>query len=355
MCLKETQCPECESFDDVEALELRRREFLKVGGAAALATIGTATINTVTPSVSKAEDAPAAASKPTKKPAEGLIRELHASFTPEQKKELVLPWDHARGNGKLSRLGTYNSAILNKRLHEHCTQSQQDLVKRIVQSILSGNEAWERITRHGRWDGSKSFDNTGCVIFGEPSDDKKFAWVFSGHHLTLRCDGNSEPGAAFGGPIYYGHSPNGYTDRNVYHYQTKQVQAVFDALDAKQQEKAIAAGSPGDRERGIRFPEPGAPQPGIAYAELAKDQQGLVESVMRTLLNPFRKEDTDEVMEIVKAGGGMEKIHLAFYKDRSSTEENVRWHFWRLEGPGFIWNYRVLPHVHCYVNITSQV
>ena len=37
------------------------------------------------------------------------------------------------------------------------------------------------------------------------------------------------------------------------------------------------------------------------------------------------------------------------------TDENVRWHFWRLEAPGFVWNFRVLPHVHCYVNIANVV
>ena len=46
----------------------------------------------------------------------------------------------------------------------------------------------------------------------------------------------------------------------------------------------------------------------------------------------------------------LEKIHLAFYQDGRMNDNN-RWHFWRLEGPGFVWNYRVLPHVHCYVNI----
>ena len=73
---------------------------------------------------------------------------------------------------------------------------------------------------------------------------------------------------------------------------------------------------------------------------------------MRDVLSPFRSEDTDEVMEIVKANGGMEEMHLAFYKDRESEAE-TRWHFWRLEGPGFVWNFRVLPHVHCYVNIAN--
>ena len=42
--------------------------------------------------------------------------------------------------------------------------------------------------------------------------------------------------------------------------------------------------------------------------------------------------------------GGMEQIKLAFYPE-SLTDEKEPWSFWRLEGPGFVWNYRVLPHV----------
>ena len=55
-------------------------------------------------------------------------------------------------------------------------------------------------------------------------------------------------------------------------------------------------------------------------------------------------------MAIIKETGGMEKIHLAFYIDKEVKDEKA-WDFWRLEGPGFVWNYRVLPHVHTYVNI----
>lgn len=345
-------CPECDEGIDVPQPRRTawsrptRREFIgSVGVGAAAIVVGNA--------VARADEAPK--EKRTPKPAEAMIREFHETLSEDQKKKLVLPWDHKRDDGKLTRLGTYNNAILGKRLEDNLTKPQLDLVKRTVQSILSDGEAWERITRHGKWDNSQSFERTGCAIFGEPTDGKKFAWVFSGHHLTLRCDGNSEPGAAFGGPIYYGHSAGGYNKRNVYLYQTEQVQSVFDSFDGEQRKLAIAAKNPGDRDNGIRFPPADAARPGIGYDQLSADQQELVEAVMRTLLEPFREEDTDEVMEIVKAGGGMEQLHLAFYKDQRSTDDNVRWNFWRLEGPGFIWNYRVLPHVHCYVNITSAV
>ena len=73
--------------------------------------------------------------------------------------------------------------------------------------------------------------------------------------------------------------------------------------------------------------------------------------VGRTALGPV---GFDDVMRVVKANGGLEKIHLAFYQDRGMNDKEP-WHFWRLEGPGFVWNYRILPHVHTYVNISSKL
>ena len=337
----EFYCPDCDNGLD-STTPHSRRHFL--GTAAALATTSTA---------ASLIGSDAKAAKPTVRTAESLVRELHASLSDDQKTKLVLPRNHKRRDGVLSRLGTYNSAILGKRLDSHLSPAQQELVQRTVFSLLSGDDAWERITRYGKWDNSGSFERTGCAFFGEPTDDQKFSWVFSGHHLTLRCDGNTEPGKAFGGPIYYGHSVNGYNKRNVYLYQTKQVQSVWDALDPVQKRAATGARNPGDREQGITFPKPGTTRPGIAYKDLKPDQQKLVADVMKTLLSPFRRDDADEVMEIIKTNGGMQQIHLAFYKDQQSTDDNLRWNYWRLEGHGFIWNYRVLPHVHCYVNIVN--
>ncbi len=56
---------------------------------------------------------------------------------------------------------------------------------------------------------------------------------------------------------------------------------------------------------------------------------------------------------IERSNGGMEKINLAFYEDDKMNDKQP-WHFWRLEGPGFVWNYRVLPHVHTFVNISGK-
>jgi hypothetical protein len=332
--LKESKyyCPECDEGLDLPRQKSRRAFLEAIGATAALAAINGARV--------------ARAAEAKVKPAEGLVRELYATLSDEQKKTLALPFDH--GGNDPTRLKTFNSAINNKRIGENYTKAQQDLCKQILMSILSGEDAYKRLSRYGAWDNSGSFEGCGATIFGNPAEGK-FAWVFSGHHVTFRCDGDSQPQAAFGGPIYYGHSENGDTKDNVYYYQTEAVTAVFDALDEKQREVALATKNPGD---GLSGTKALSPRHGIAYKDLTSDQKQLVETVMRTVLGPFRKEDVDEVMGIVKAGGGMDFVNIAFYRD-GNMNDSKRWHFWRLEGPGFVWNYRVLPHVHCFVNIQS--
>jgi hypothetical protein len=348
-------CPECkDSFVEPEVVD--RRNFIRVVGGQTAALAALTGLAGSTPRVlNAAETTPAKVEKPAK-PAEDLVRELFASLSADQKKELVLPWNHGAEDGKRrpTRLGMYNAPIGNKKIGKVYTKKQQELIGRILRAICSDDDGFRRITRNGTFDSSGSLDGCGATLFGDPADGGKFAWVFTGHHLTVRCDGNSEEGAAFGGQMYYGHSPNGYSEKNVFFYQTRGVLSVYDALSASQRQKAVVQGTPGEHEPSIQFKKRIEDQPGILYRDLTPDQQSLIESVMRTILSPYRKEDVDEVMDIIKANGGMEKIHLAFYPDKGMND-NQPWHFWRLEGPGFVWNYRVLPHVHTYVNISTRV
>ena len=338
-CVEPTQTPQAPSNVD-------RRSFIRVvgGGAAAVAGLGVVGL----PKLGRAEDTVKAA-----KPSEALVKELYASLSADQKKSIVLPWDHGADKGIATRLKMYNSAINDQIIHDEYTKPQQELCQRIFRSIASDDDGFRCLTRGGTFDGSGSFEGCGAHIFGNP-DEGKYAWVFTGHHITIRVDGNSEEGTAFGGPMYYGHSPNGYDTKNVFNFQTKSVLAVFDALNEDQRKKAIVAGSPGEQAGSLKYKKPPEKNPGVAYNELTSDQQQLVEKAMRTILSPYRKEDAEEVMQIIKAIGGMEKIHLAFYED-SKMKDGERWHFWRLEGPGFVWNFRVLPHVHTFVYISSKI
>jgi hypothetical protein len=179
--------------------------------------------------------------------------------------------------------------------------------------------------------------------------------VFDGHHLTLRCDGKSEGQTAFGGPLYYGHSPSGYATTNVFYFQTKALNEVFSALDPQQREIAVKPGKWADGDATVKLPKKDAVLPGLSIRNMSKDQKELIEKAMRELIAPYRKEDGDEVMEIIKANGGMEKISLAFYEEKESIDKKEPWSYWRLEGPGFVWSFRALPHIHTFVSISSKI
>lgn len=331
-------CPECPSLD--------RRDFVRtlaVGGAA-LATAGA-----LAPTAAASEMGPMP--RVVNPAAEDLVKELFAGLSADQKKAVVKPWTDPR------RVSINPNKALDKTIGAVFSKTQQELVERVVRAIASEDKGWHQISRAGTWDASETFAKTGADIFGDPTTGK-FAFLFTGHHLTIRCDADSEAGAAFGGPIYYGHTPNGYAPANVFAYQTKAVMKAYDALDEKQRKAAtVKVGTPGEGAKSIALKKD-AKRPGIALAELSNDQKELVEATMTAVLSPFRQQDGAEVVSVIKAMGGMEKVHLAFYDEEyegTKPNEKQPWSFWRLDGPGFVWNFRVLPHVHTYVNISSKI
>src|SRR6186997_2828941 len=116
--LNETKfyCPECDEGFDLPKVRSRREFFKAVGGAAAVAAVGAP--------LARARGEVAA------KPAESLIRELYSTLSADQKKELVLPYDHGT-EGHPTRHKTYNAPPLGaeKRLDATYTKPQQELIK----------------------------------------------------------------------------------------------------------------------------------------------------------------------------------------------------------------------------------
>jgi hypothetical protein len=341
-----TSCPECLSGPAPEPT-LARRDFIRVLGTAAVATIG------LTP-LEKAR----AARAEKQAQAEAMVFELYQSMGDDQRKKLVRPWDHgAKGKGLPARLLTHNGADGASRIGTEYTKKQVELLDRIFRAIGNGEEGYKQLSRNGRFDNSNDFETIGALIYGEPAEGKKFSLVFAGHHLTVRCDGNSEEATAFGGPLYYGHSPNGYATNNVFHKQTKSATELLAALTPDQKKLAVIGDKSKawkDEHGGVKVPGKDAKVPGLSYADMTKEQQELVQKVMAELVSPYRKEDAAEVMELVKANGGLEKLSMAFYEEGKATAKEP-WSYWRLEGPGFVWSYRALPHVHTFVNITAKL
>ena len=316
-------CPDCDSTLD-------RRSFIRTVGGAALASAAAPAL------LSRfAHAAPTPQST-----AETAVVRFYNSLSESQKKAIAFPFDH-----DLRKKINANWHITTIKIDDDFySKDQRTMIDEIVKGVTS-EDGYQRIIRQTE-DDDGGIGSYSVAVFGTPGSGK-FEWELTGRHLTLRADGDSVDKAAFGGPIIYGHGVE-EPQKNLFNYQTKQANEVFRALDAKQAAKAPIAAAP--KEDAVALQGAAGKFPGIAVGELSADQKQLVEKTLKVLLAPYRQEDVDEVFEIVKAAGGIDKLHMAFYQQEDLLEDK-EWDIWRVEGPAVVWHFRGAPHVHAYINI----
>lgn len=281
---------------------------------------------------------------------ETLVTTFYKSLSEEQRTLFCLPFDHPR------RLQVDNAWFITKaRLGKDLSPDQQQMVREIFLGLHSPEYA-ERVLKATEHDaGESGLGECSVAVFGEPGTGQ-FEFVLTGRHVTRRCDGDSVAGAAFGGPIFYGHQagPDDEEKRdhpdNVYWYQARRANEVYQMLDGKQRSLALV-----DRLRReqasetVKLSGRKSGLAGIPISALSRDQRDHVRKVMADLLAPFRQADADEAMKLVEANG-FDHLHLAFSKSGDLGDDGV-WDVWQIEGPAMLWYFRGSPHVHSWVNI----
>jgi hypothetical protein len=334
--------PACDCCDSTPSIS--RRSFIK-SAVTGLAAAGAAPLPLLAGDSSKA---------PVINPgsSETLVRTLYQSLTEAQRKAVVFPFDHP-----LRSKVDNNWHITPQRVGKDFTPDQQAMIREIFLKMHSPEYAQRVIQQVEHDAGEEGFGACAIALFGEPGVGK-FEFVLTGRHVTRRCDGDSVEGAAFGGPIFYGHaalSDDEAADHpgNIYWYQAQRANEVFKMLDGKQRELALLGSPRGEhgtetvalsgKKRGL---------PGIPVSALSRDQKEHVHLVMADLLAPFRKPDADEALKLIKANG-FDNLHMAFYKNLDIGNDGV-WDVWQIEGPAMVWYFRGAPHVHTWVHVRQQ-
>jgi len=275
--------------------------------------------------------------------AETVAAELYKSLSDEQKKVICFDFDH-----ELRKRISANWHVTKPAIDDAFYSKQQKaMAEEIVRKVMS-EDGYQRLLKQTEYDDG-GLGAYSMAMFGTP-ESGKFQWMLTGRHLTLRADGDSVDKTAFGGPLIYGHGEED-PNQNLYLFQTKQTNEVFKALDAAQAKRALLMNAPG--ESAVQVQGAAGKFPGIGVGELSTDQQQLVEATLKVLLAPYRQEDADEVMEMVKADGGIGKLHMAFYQSGDLGNDKV-WDIWRVEGPSLVWHFRGAPHVHAYINVAAK-
>jgi hypothetical protein len=342
---KTVVCPDC---DAMERGEFDRREFLR---ASALATVAATTGATLW-----AEPRAFAAPTPSS-PAETAVKALYETLTEGQRKDICFPWDHMSERGLLRTHVSNNWQITDPHINsEYFTKQQQTLIRDVFKGVF--NPEWVKFIDKqlkDDTDGKPWGSDQSIAIFGKPGDGK-FEFVMTGRHLTIRADGNTEGHVAFGGPIFHGHAASGFNEKvhhpgNIFWHQAVLANKLYQMLDGKQQKAALVEKRPG--ESAVKFRGPKGGYPGLPAADMSNDQKEHLQKVLMSLIEPYRKEDQEEVQACLKAQGGLEKCSLAFYKEGDLGEDG-EWDNWRVEGPSFVWYFRGFPHVHIWINVADD-
>ncbi|MEZ6048557.1 MAG: DUF3500 domain-containing protein [Planctomycetaceae bacterium] len=324
-----------------------RRKFVKTLGVTAAATL----LPNLNGFAADTSSEPLAKAEP-----EQLVKKLFESFTPEQKSVVCFDWNHLKDGSPLRLRVANNWQITDKLIRsDFYTKDQQEMIEAIVFNIYSPE--WQGKIRQEMNDDCGGFgEEHSIALFGIPGADK-FEFVFTGRHLTVRCDGNSTENVAFGGPIFYGHDPHGDFNEpadhpdNVFWGQALKANRLYEMLDGKQRAVALQKQLPAEDE--VHFRAAGAEIPGLRVSEMTADQREHMELVLKSLLEPYRQTDQAEAMTCLKAQGGLDNCRLVFYESGDIGNDGV-WDNWRLEGPAFVWHYRGAPHVHVWANVADD-
>ena len=307
---------------------MNRRQFVQTAGLGAL-TLATGAAGTPSPS------------------SETIVSQLYDSLSADQRSKVTFSFDHPL-RSKIDN----NWHITPHRIGDFYTAGQQAMIRDIFRG-LHNPDFYDKVEYHIKEDAG-GLKNYSIALFGEPGTGR-FEFVLTGRHCTARCDGDSVEGAAFGGPILYGHAANSFNEQphhpdNVYWYQAKRANEVYQALDGKQRQMALLGDPRPERATATIALNKRGEVSGIPLSELSRDQKGLVDAVLADLLLPFRKEDREEVMKLIREAGGIPALSMSFYKNMDIGSDGV-WDVWQLESPTMLWHFRGAPHVHTWVNV----
>ncbi len=322
-----------------------RREFVKAVGAAAAVAAGSSPL--VGAGAAAADESGPTASFP----AETAVARFYATLKSEQKELICFPFDHP-----LRSQVRNNWAIVKPTIGD-MTAEQRALCQEVFKNLCS-EEGYERFTRQ-MGDDYGGFESYHVAVFGEPGTDRPFEWVLTGRHNTLRADGNSVEGAAFGGPIFYGHAADGHFNEdpkhtnNVWWYQAERANKIFATLDDRQKARALVARKEDDDARAVKLKGDALAGTGLDVSSLDGQQKAMVDQLLKDMLMPFRAIDAREVRECLAESGGVDKLRLTYFKEGDVGGDGV-WDVWKLEGPAFSWYFHGSPHVHTWLNVARR-
>jgi hypothetical protein len=294
---------------------------------------------------------------PVDVPASGkdsLPMQFYKSLTELQRARISLPLNHP----KRQYVSNWWYICPEQRLHTFYTPEQQDLVRQIFAS-LHHPEHREKMQWQVEKDLMGEIGNTPSVgFFGTPAD-KGFEFIYTGHHVTRRCNAHTDKGLGFGGaPIFYGNFAKAFRESkdhegNPFWYQGLIFNEFFSALDGKQQAKILVGREPRAESPAQVILKRKTDLPGLNGADLTKDQQGKLVETMWRMLACFRPDDVAATIKTIEDKQMVNRLFVSCYGGPYDIGNDRVWDTWQIEGPEMVWYFRGVPHIHGYFHLAA--
>jgi len=295
------------------------------------------------------------------KPAgDSLATQLYKSLSDSQKQKLCLPVDHP----KRQYISNWWYIHPEHRIPTSYTPEQQELIGQIFDSMHNPEfrDSVKKQVLIDQYGEAKNAPSAG--FFGTP-DDENFEFIYTGHHVTRRCNARSDKGRGFGGaPIFYGHYPhpvkNGRENfdetrehpGNPYWYQGKLFNRFVDALDGRQRSMGLVTLEPRGEQPDVVV-KIAAAKRGLPCSELSGDQKKLLLETMRGMMAMFRKDDVHATVDAIRKKDIVNRLQVSWYGGKYDIGSDQVWDTWQIEGPEMVWYFRGVPHIHCYFHLKA--
>ncbi len=286
--------------------------------------------------------------------ADSLPMQLYKSLSDEQQQKVCLPVNHR------SRHFISNWWYVHRehRINNTFGSEQQDLIQQIFDSLHNPKyqKSVNKQVEVDQYGAEKNCPSVG--FFGSPEDDD-FEFIYTGHHVTRRCNAHTDEGQGFGGaPIFYGHFPTEFHEEanhpgNPYWYQGKIFNEFVECLDGTQQQQALRH-KPRSEKSNLVILKKEADWPGLRCSDLSSDQQEKFLSTMEKMLAMFRSDDVKATLDTIRERKLVDQLHVSYYDGKYDIGNDKVWDTWQIEGPEMVWYFRGEPHIHSYFHIKSE-
>jgi hypothetical protein len=286
--------------------------------------------------------------------------QLYKSLNDQQRQKVCLPMDHPRRQF----VSNWWYIHPDNRIPNTFNQEQQQLIKSIFDSMHS-EDYRDAVNQQVLIDQYGDERNAPAVGFFGTPEDENFEFIFTGHHVTRRCNAHSDTGRGFGGaPIFYGHYPHP-VDRmndnfreakdhpgNPYWYQGKVFNRFVQSLDGTQQAKGLLNAEPRGEDPDVVIARSNEGR-GLSCSDLSVDQKKLFVDTMHDMLSMFRKDDISATIETIEKNSVVDKLNVSWFAGKYDIGSDKVWDTWQIEGPDLVWYFRGEPHIHCYFHLKT--